>query len=600
MPKPAAAADLPAPRDAPSSHSNIEAALHRFAGARGPLRRVLAAVSARVVETRGWERLGFARLGDCARERVGLSARQVQDLARVDAALADLPRTEAELVAGNLSWTKVRLLCRVATPVDELHWISLAHRLRADELAREVRAVDLEASGARGLHVETTETDEDGASLEPKETVRIRCTPDVRAKFWRARQLAQRAAGETLPPWACMEAVAAEVLSALPLDDSAGLRRFEPLRSLPAPPPPGSERRSASADANAPPTEVSSCTAASSELPPFLNSLVVGLSDADAFELDDRLRRAVALEQRLDAQLGTWLLAAFEARLHRWRGFANFGAFARERLGIAPRKAHALIRLVRAGRRYPALAEAFRDARLSWTQAHLLIPVLHLRDADPELWIAHAGSVSVRRIEEDVERALATGQSDPRLLNAAPAGLQIGAPATDSEEDPLASIEASRFFFTGPSDVARLFRAAVCTVRRQIERVGGRLPSEGRAVEAMFDHVMDVWSAAGDRKRRDHRVFERDGWRCTVPGCTSLRNLHAHHVVFRSAGGGNELDNQTTLCAWHHLRGVHAGRVRCSGCAPEGLRFELGIRSGRPSLLVYDAEPAPQPLARVA
>jgi hypothetical protein len=472
--------------------------------------------------------------------------------------------------------------------------------LRANQLAREVRAVDVEAAGAQEIRAEAADTDEDGAPIEPKETVQIHCTRGVRAKFWRARQLAHRVAGETLPPWACMEAVAAEVLSAIPLDAPVGSRGFEPLRSSGAPPPADAVRRSFGGDAVSPATEASLGTPGSTELPPFLRSLVAGLADADAFELDDRLRRAVALEQRLDAQLGNWLLAAFETRLHCWRGFANFGAFARERLGIAPRKARALVRLERAGRRHPALAEAFRDARLSWTQAHLLIPVLHLDDADPELWIAHAGSGSVRRIEEDVERALATGQPDPRCLNPAPAGLQIGARATGPEQDPHTSIETSRFFFTGPSDVARLFHAAVCTVRRRIERASGRLPSEGRAVEAMFDHVFEVWGAVGDRNRREHRVFERDGWRCTVPGCTSLRNLHAHHVVFRSAGGGNALDNQTTLCAWHHLRGVHAGRVRCTGPAPEGLRFELGVRSGRPSLLVYDAEPPPQSLARVA
>jgi hypothetical protein len=75
--------------------------------------------------------------------------------------------------------------------------------------------------------------------------------------------------------------------------------------------------------------------------------------------------------------------------------------------------------------------------------------------------------------------------------------------------------------------------------------------------------------------------------RCTVPGCSSYRNLHDHHVVFRSAGRGDELSNRTTLCAFHHLRGVHAGRVRCLGRAPAGLRFELGLRDGHAPLLRY-------------
>jgi hypothetical protein len=58
-------------------------------------------------------------------------------------------------------------------------------------------------------------------------------------------------------------------------------------------------------------------------------------------------------------------------------------------------------------------------------------------------------------------------------------------------------------------------------------------------------------------------------------------------VVFRSAGGADALENRTTLCAWHHLRGVHAGRLRCTGRAPDALRFELGLCPARPALLRY-------------
>lgn len=46
---------------------------------------------------------------------------------------------------------------------------------------------------------------------------------------------------------------------------------------------------------------------------------------------------------------------------------------------------------------------------------------------------------------------------------------------------------------------------------------------------------------------------------------------------------------RTTLCAFHHLRGVHAGRVRCQGRAPEGLQFELGLRPGAEPLMRFGA-----------
>ena len=116
-----------------------------------PLRRALAAIAGRLFAARAWERLGFARSADYAAERAGLSARQLQELAHVDAALAALPQIDAALACGQLPWTKGRLLCRVATPEDEGRWLETASGLSAQALAREVRAVDgraLENGGA--------------------------------------------------------------------------------------------------------------------------------------------------------------------------------------------------------------------------------------------------------------------------------------------------------------------------------------------------------------------------------------------------------------------------------------------------------------------
>lgn len=109
----------------------------------------------------------------------------------------------------------------------------------------------------------------------------------------------------------------------------------------------------------------------------------------------------------------------------------------------------------------------------------------------------------------------------------------------------------------------------------------------------MLDHATEAWDVWGHRAggtRRvpaEYRVFERDGWRCTVPGCSSYRNLHRHHIAFRSVGGSNEPRNCTTLCAFHHLRGIHAGTVGCAGDAPDGLRFSLGLRRGFAPLLAF-------------
>ena len=103
----------------------------------------------------------------------------------------------------------------------------------------------------------------------------------------------------------------------------------------------------------------------------------------------------------------------------------------------------------------------------------------------------------------------------------------------------------------------------------------------------MLDHALGEWGGDGEKVPRRYAVFARDGWRCVVPGCTSMRNLQDHHIVFRSAGGSDDLANRVTLCASHHLRGVHGGTVRLTGRAPDHLRIELGVRPDGPPLAVY-------------
>jgi len=136
-------------------------------------------------------------------------------------------------------------------------------------------------------------------------------------------------------------------------------------------------------------------------------------------------------------------------------------------------------------------------------------------------------------------------------------------------------------FFVAPADVARVFKAVLATVQRRIERHNGRTASESEALDAMLEHCFETWALPNAKVPREHRVFERDGWRCTVPGCSSYRNLHDHHIQFRSHGGPDDLWNRTALCAAHHQRSVHEGigriRIRIRGRAPGALRFELPL-----------------------
>src|SRR6266446_8418802 len=81
-------------------------------------RMVLGRLARAFLRRRGHHELGFGRLGDYSRERLGLSARELQSLATVSSRLECLPRLRAAFVDGVLSWAQIRLLAAVATPED--------------------------------------------------------------------------------------------------------------------------------------------------------------------------------------------------------------------------------------------------------------------------------------------------------------------------------------------------------------------------------------------------------------------------------------------------------------------------------------------------
>ena len=552
----------------------------------GPLRRALAAVAGRFVAGRCWQRLGYARAGDYARERLGLSQRELYDLARVDAALATLPGLEDALVSGALAWTKVRLLARAARPEDEERWIAFARRASVRELEPQVRAVDADCVESGGAEADP---EEEGA----RRGVCYEVAPATSAKWQLAWRMARRVAGANLDPGSAAELIAAEVLSALPMDPA--------LADEPEGPPPrgrpGAERRAARwwqrrAARERPADEsLEALALPAAERPEFLAGLVEGLGAADARELDARLRRAVALEQRREAALGPLLECVAARQLYRWRGYASLEAWACERLGMARSKAFALLRLERSRRAAPELHAAYAAGRLSWVQAQALLPVVLMIPSRAANWVAWAKQTTVRRLRDDVDRAVLLAERDAEAFaqtggvpegraGGKPGGrsrVQTGAKSTSADRTyPPARLRTARVFFTATADVARLFRATVCTVQR---RLGLRTP--GEALDAMLEHCFATWSRFEPGPH--HAIFTRDGWRCAVPGCGSYRDLHAHHIRFRSHGGGDEPENLVTLCVWHHQQGVHQRRVvRITGRMPESVRFELPLGAWGP------------------
>src|SRR5262245_24922533 len=87
--------------------------LRRLAAQDARCRMVVGRLAGAFLRRRGVTRLGFARLDDYARERLGVSGREVQSLASVVGRLARLPRLAAAFDSGVLSWAQVRLVAAV-------------------------------------------------------------------------------------------------------------------------------------------------------------------------------------------------------------------------------------------------------------------------------------------------------------------------------------------------------------------------------------------------------------------------------------------------------------------------------------------------------
>src|SRR5438876_11960545 len=141
----------------------------------------------------GWNN-GFRSRAHWLSWRVGLDMGAAREKVRVARALGTLPRLAQALARGELSYSKVRAMTRVATPETEERLLAVARAGTAEHVERIVRgwrSVDRQAErrlsvrqqSTRALHVYP---DEDGTVV-----VRGRLTPEAGALLMRALEAAR-------------------------------------------------------------------------------------------------------------------------------------------------------------------------------------------------------------------------------------------------------------------------------------------------------------------------------------------------------------------------------------------------------------------------
>jgi hypothetical protein len=458
---------------------------------------------------------------------------------------------------------------------------------------------------------------------EPSANFRIRCPARLRALWRDVAELAARSTGGPLSTWQVLELVVAEAASGVEVEpgvetvgasngakedalsiDAVHLNRAETrageidsafsvprtknralaaAAGLSAAEMAGLRRLLAASDARGNGKRSSD---ESDEMPSSAAAYL--LENDDVFdcgapeEIDRHLQDTIRSLQNIDWQFGRLLDTFIRLRLHHHLGYSRVCDYVEARLPISPSKVRALVRIA-AGRRPAgeALAAAYRSGELSWVRALLLQSVLSEEFA--QQWVRRASRVTVRRLQDEVRWAA-------DIRDRTHAWLPIP-PPTDGAKLEFSDAEAKRqmrarfdeatadrlttpttdtdayLYFVGPASVIALARDVIFSSTRPYE-------APWRAFERILIHARDTWANVG---RHRNPIHERDGWRCRVPACSSRRNLQEHHVTYRSRGGGNERSNRVSICAWHHLRGIHGGVVRARGDAEEIVTWELGV-----------------------
>ncbi len=322
--------------------------------------------------------------------------------------------------------------------------------------------------------------------------------------------------------------------------------------------------------------------------------------------LHERLVAGAKQRLALEAAEARDLVLAEEAEIWRRFGYISMIEYMQRELFYEGHTARERLRVANKLFELPVLAEAFREGELSFSALKELTRIV-VPETEEE-WRDAAAGKTAREIERMVsglkEGASPGDRPDPKLvrhritfdvdgeafalIRAKRIALETerGQRMTDSEVvKALSRIERTADGAPTPT----LHAVTTCRVCKQSSLVAGGI--ETPLSEASRERLLCDHADAGDLESNDthrltadipqpirRRVLIRDRFACTVPGCTSCRNIDLHHIKFRSHGGKHTVGNLTVVCGAHHDE-AHEGLLVIRGRAPDGLVFEF-FRAG--------------------
>jgi hypothetical protein len=505
--------------------------------------------------THAW--LGYASIGEYAGRLFGFTRRQTQERLRVAEALEQLPTLASALELGQLCWSAVRELTRVATPETEAEWVAAAHGRSAHQVEAMV------AGHARG-----DQPRDPANSANLRRVLRFELSAEAYATVQEALTLTRRRTGGRLDDEQALLMMSRQVLGG-PSDD--GRSSYQIAISVC----PSCERgfqhaRGELVELGAAAMEKARCDA------------------QDIGSVRD-YGTHVGRERRVGRDASS-ITAGMRSEARGLAGHAaGVTAGAEARAGAAHADAPD------AGADVGAAAAPDADADMGAAAAP---------DSDADMGAAAApdsdadmsAAAAAPGAEADVGAAVAP-DADAVVAAAAPDADAAAAPdaaagacadaagacadaagacadaagaCADAEADVSAADAGAAENASADTGASAKTGAGAGMRGKAVTRLRAKPLTHDGAVQSRAPATSRATQTIPPRIRR--LVLRRAQHRCEVSGCTSSTFLDVHHRTLRSEGGGHHPNGLVVLCAAHHTA-VHDGRLLIEGDAVSGWTF---------------------------
>ena len=185
--------------------------------------------------------------------------------------------------------------------------------------------------------------------------------------------------------------------------------------------------------------------------------------------------------------------------------------------------------------------EEFKAGNIPWTKAREAVKVA-TKETEEE-WLDKCRNLSNRQLEDEVRQK-------------------------------LPPVKKKTLVLTLTDDFLEVWEQA----REACERQAGKTLSDLQVLDIMCAEVLCTYALTdpmgGKEPTEEYlaRILERDGWKCSRPGCECRTGLTVNHIEKRSQGGPSEDWNLHTVCIACHTD-IETGRLKVSGRAPDGLTW---------------------------